>query len=111
MTDQFESKIADLIVAKLRNSPAIVMAMARVSRLDLAHFDSQPDSPRLVQRLHRGKLGQYTCWQPRMNSGQSAATPRNICKIHDGHLERNPIDFLGWLFRLCLLIRAFCISI
>ena len=49
MNDQFECKIADLIVAKLRNSPA--MAMARVSRLDLAHFDSQPDSPRLIQRL------------------------------------------------------------
>ena len=49
MNDQFESKIADLIVAKLRNSPAIAMAMARVSRLDLAHFDSQPDSPRLIQ--------------------------------------------------------------
>jgi len=49
MNDQFESEIDDLIVAKLRNSPAI--AMARVSRLDLAHFDSQPDSPRLIQRF------------------------------------------------------------
>ena len=49
MNDQFESKIADLIVATLRNSPAI--AMARVSGLDLAHFDSQPDSLRPIQRL------------------------------------------------------------
>ena len=53
MNDQFESKIADPVVAKIRNSPAlaIAMAMARVSGLDLAHFDSQPDSLRLIQRL------------------------------------------------------------
>jgi len=49
MNDQFESKVPDLMVAELRNSPAIT----QVSRLDLAHFDSQPDSPRLIQRLPR----------------------------------------------------------
>ena len=65
MNDQFESKIADLIVAKLRNSPAIAiamamaMAMARVSRLDLAHFDSQPDSPRLIQLAAQVRLDSH----------------------------------------------------
>ena len=47
MTDQLESKIINLCVVKLRNSAAIT----RVPRLDLDHFESQIDSPRLIQRL------------------------------------------------------------
>jgi hypothetical protein len=58
MNDQFESKMTSLCVAQknrsgLRNSPAQIVGMACVSRLDLDHFNSQLDSPSFNQRLPR----------------------------------------------------------
>jgi hypothetical protein len=47
MNDQFEFKIINLCVAKLRNSQAITC----VSRLDLNRFNSQLVSPSFNQRL------------------------------------------------------------
>jgi hypothetical protein len=47
MNDQFEPKIINLCVGKLRNSPAITC----VSRLDLDHFNSQLVSPSFNQRF------------------------------------------------------------
>ncbi len=47
MNDHLGDKIINLCVAKLSNSPAITC----VSRLDLNHFASQYDSPRLGQRF------------------------------------------------------------
>ena len=47
MTDQFGPKLINICVAKLSNSPAIT----GVSRLDLDEFESQLNSPRLVQRF------------------------------------------------------------
>jgi hypothetical protein len=49
MNDQLESKIINLCVAKLRNSPAITC----VSRLDLDHFKSQLVSPSFNQSFLR----------------------------------------------------------
>jgi hypothetical protein len=59
MTDHLEYKITNLIVAKLSKScakagpmsEAIALGLTRVPRLDLDHFASQYDSPRLNQRL------------------------------------------------------------
>ncbi len=55
MTDQFEPKINKLFVAPknrggLRNSPTPIILWAWFSRLDLAYFISQLDSPELIQR-------------------------------------------------------------
>jgi len=52
MNDQFESKMTNSGVSKLRNSPAITF----VSRLDLDHFAcsnfiGQLDSPSFIQRI------------------------------------------------------------
>jgi hypothetical protein len=47
MNDQFESKIINLCVRKLRNSRAITCVFC----LDLNHFNSQLDSPSFNQRL------------------------------------------------------------
>lgn len=47
MTDQLGPKIINLCVAKFSNSYAI----AGIPRLDINHFESQFDSPRLNQRL------------------------------------------------------------
>ena len=57
MTDQLERIIINLYVAKLRNSRVHYMSMAItcVPRLDLDHYSSQLDSPRLVQRFLKEK--------------------------------------------------------
>jgi hypothetical protein len=47
MNDQFDFKIINSYVAKLRNSPAITC----VVRLELDHFEFQLDSPSFNQRL------------------------------------------------------------
>ncbi len=47
MNEHLASKIINLCVAKLSNSGANTC----VPRLDLDHFESQSDSPRLNQRL------------------------------------------------------------
>jgi len=99
MNDQFESEIADLIVAKLRNSPAIVIAMARVSGLDLAHFDSQPDSPRLIQRFLRFNRLRFvfteTGYGRKMD--QNALSQRDSLKVVNSYL----IDSLFRFFEFC----------
>ena len=51
MIDQFEFKIINLRVVKLRNRTTITC----VPRLDLDHFNSQLDSLRLVQRLLKSR--------------------------------------------------------
>ncbi len=47
MNERVESKIINFCVVKLSNSPAITC----VPRLELDHFESQPDSLRINQRL------------------------------------------------------------
>ena len=53
MTYQFERKMINLFVAKLRNRLARVVGRACVPRLDLDYSSSQLDLPRLVQRFLR----------------------------------------------------------
>ncbi len=56
MTDQIESKPklsrGNIYVKKSRPSDYMGPAIAPIFCLDLDHFDSQLDSPRLVQRFH-----------------------------------------------------------
>jgi hypothetical protein len=47
MNERVVAKMTNFCVVKLSNSPAI----ACVPRLELDHFESQPDSPRIDQRL------------------------------------------------------------
>jgi len=47
MNERVVPKMTNSHVVKLSNSPAI----AFVPRLELDHFESQPDSPRINQRL------------------------------------------------------------
>ena len=47
MNERVVPKMTNFCVVKLSNSPAIT----HVSRLELDHFESQPDSPRINQRL------------------------------------------------------------
>ena len=47
MNERVVPKMINFCVVKLSNSPAITC----VPRLELDHFDSQPDSPRINQRF------------------------------------------------------------
>ena len=47
MNERVEPKMTNFCVVKLSNSPAITC----VPRLELDHFESQPDSPRINQRF------------------------------------------------------------
>jgi hypothetical protein len=47
MNERLVPKMINFCVVKLSNSPAITC----VPRLELDHFDSQPDSPRINQRF------------------------------------------------------------
>jgi hypothetical protein len=47
MNERIVPKMTNFCVVKLSNSPAITY----VPRLELGHFDSQPDSLRINQRL------------------------------------------------------------
>ena len=47
MNERVVPKMTNFCVVKLSNSPAITC----VPRLELDHFDSQPDSPRINQRV------------------------------------------------------------
>jgi hypothetical protein len=47
MNERVVPKMTNFYVVKLSNSPAITY----VPRLELGHFESQPDSPRINQRL------------------------------------------------------------
>ncbi len=47
MNERVVPKMTNLCVAKLSNS----LAIACVPRLELGHFESQPDSPRINQRF------------------------------------------------------------
>jgi len=47
MNERVVPKMTDSHVVKLSNSPAITC----VPRLELDHFESQPDSPRINQRF------------------------------------------------------------
>jgi hypothetical protein len=58
MNDQFESKIINLCVGKLHNSPAI----ACTSRLDLDYFTSQLVSPSYNQRPLKLYPGTFYCF-------------------------------------------------
>jgi len=55
MNDQFEAKMINLCVGKLRNSPAHYIGLVCVSRLNLDHFACHPtwqlDSPSFNQRF------------------------------------------------------------
>ena len=47
MNERVMPKMTNFCVVKLSSSPAIT----RVPRLELDHFESQPDSPRINQRF------------------------------------------------------------
>jgi hypothetical protein len=47
MNERVVPKVTNFCVVKLSNSPAITC----VPRLELDHFESQPDSPRINQRF------------------------------------------------------------
>jgi hypothetical protein len=47
MNERVVTKMTNFSVVKLSNSPAITC----VPRLELDHFESQPDSPRINQRF------------------------------------------------------------
>ena len=47
MNERVVPKMTSICVVKLSNSPAITC----VPRLELDHFESQPDSPRIDQRF------------------------------------------------------------
>ena len=49
MNERVVPKMTNFCVVKLSNSPAITC----VPRLELDHFKSQPDSPRINQRIPR----------------------------------------------------------
>jgi hypothetical protein len=59
MNERVVPKMINFCVVKLSNSPAkagpmseaIALGLTCVPRLDLDHFESQPDSPRINQRL------------------------------------------------------------
>jgi len=61
MNERVVPKIINFRVVKLSNSPAkagpmsaaIALGLTCVPRLELDHFESQPDSPRINQRLPR----------------------------------------------------------
>ena len=54
MNERVVPKMTNFCVVKLSNSPAITC----VPRLELDHFESQPDSPRINQRFPKDTLGQ-----------------------------------------------------
>ena len=51
MNERVVPKMTNFCVVKLSNSPAITC----VPRLELDHFESQPDSPRIDQRFLKVK--------------------------------------------------------
>jgi hypothetical protein len=59
MNERVVPKMTNFCVVKLSNSPAKAgpmsvanaLGLTRVPRLELGHFESQPDSPRINQRL------------------------------------------------------------
>jgi len=53
MNERVVPKMTNFCVVKLSNSPAITC----VPRLELGHFESQPDSPRINQRFHNIERG------------------------------------------------------
>jgi hypothetical protein len=52
MNERVVPKMTNFCVVKLSNSSAITC----VPRLELDHFESQPDSPRINQRFLSGKI-------------------------------------------------------
>ena len=53
MNERVVSKMTNSHVVKLSNSPAITC----VPRLELNHFESQPESPRIIQRFPSSPIG------------------------------------------------------
>ena len=78
MNERIVPKKTNFCVVKLSNSPAITY----VPRLELDHFESQHDSPRINQRLPR-KLGQclHLTYRHALMSDGQALSSLNLKKL------------------------------
>ena len=97
MNERVVPKMTNFCVVKISNSPAITC----VPRLELDHFESQPDSPRINQRfpsmnaipvrLVNFNIGGYLTIR-RLHLGAEGQKYRGI-NLLDGHAVRIPREY------------------